>query len=221
MSIATVLNNRFQKLKVKTLVKIKNSLKITEPVTEYYLAYGGNISIMRFKQIGFLIEKIATIRIENYRLIFAMPCEYKGIGYATIEPSSDSAVFAVLYKCQKSFLRYLDVTEWVKWGYYNRNKISINFGSREISAWVYISVMKDNKLKPSHSYLNWIIHSAKENNFPNEYIKLLTSTDSIAPEILDHEFNLTCPSKKRPVGLFSKGWIEAHDKLREWLCKKI
>lgn len=222
MSIASILLNRSRRYWLIGKARAQLYLKLTRPkMTELYFAYGGNMEPGRFSRLGFSVTKIGPGILQNHKIEFSMPCEYKGIGFATVMVSPGSSVYGVLLNCDQSLLEYLDCTEWRSWGYYDRVKMRILSNDQFLDAWVYIACNKVEGLAPMPGYLNMILQAGSTNGFPEQYLNQVKATPSRKPIEIDINFNLSDPAKPRRKWPLGSILLPFHDALRDWLCKKI
>ncbi|MEM3399905.1 MAG: gamma-glutamylcyclotransferase family protein [Candidatus Micrarchaeia archaeon] len=140
-----------------------------------YFAYGSNMDRDRMLKRGVKIFSESIGYIKMWKLVFNKKAPNKGEGYANIVPNKNSKVYGVIYEIEETDILKLDEYE----GYpthYDRQAITvIRSDGTEIKAQVYIAKndMTDTNLKPSKSYMQYILNGARQHNLPEEYIDFL------------------------------------------------
>lgn len=218
----TILQQRLLKYGLREWLKIKSSLGRDQVLDTYYFGYGANLSIERFKKWHIPAEAVGTAYIENFQLKFNLPCEYKGKGFAGIEKSPKKRVWGILFRVNSNALKMLDVLEWVPFNFYERKLFEV-ISNEEIYTNVqsYVTCHPRCDLIPSKAYLDFIIQSGIKANFPQEYLRELSSNSAATTFDLDPSFVLRDPSKKRILSDKLSEVYLAHDKLREKLTRLI
>jgi hypothetical protein len=218
----TVIIQRALKYSLKTILKAQQKHSISSEANFYYFGYGANLGIDRFEKLHIKAEIVGVARLNNFKLVFDLPCEYKGKGFAGIEESKNDIVLGTLFKLNREVLLLLDVVEWVPFKFYKRIKVSVIQDNQLIeNVFVYKTVYPTKDLTPSTGYLNYIKEMARKNNFPQSYLDYLDSISSNDQFQFDHGFCLHNPSKRRPFETPLKNLYQKHDILREKLTKII
>lgn len=133
----------------------------------YYFAYGRNINKKQMKErFGKEPHSIGVGVLNDYKLCFNKSLD----GKANIIKQDGEKVYGLIYKLSDKDLKELDKYEGVP-NHYKREKICVKFKDKIYHCWVYIATKIDNSLKPPKDYIDEIINSMKENNFPLEYIE--------------------------------------------------
>ncbi|MCB1198247.1 MAG: gamma-glutamylcyclotransferase [Deltaproteobacteria bacterium] len=177
----------------------------------------------RFHTRKMNVKELGVAYVDHHQLRFSLANEYKGKGYAGIHPQTGSQVWGVLYEIDDLSLRLLDVLEWAGLGAYERKKLKVVHmpEKQEKPAWSYQVVSAQNNLLPSEQYLQAMVATAIQRNFPAVYIDFLTRHDCKKTFSLDHGFSLWHYGKRRRWQKQLYILYKAHDLLREKLCKLI
>ena len=218
----TILQQRALKYSFREYLRIKKSLGLEQDLDALYFGYGANLSIERFKKWHIPVEIIGTAFLENHQLKFNLPCEYVGKGFAGIEETKGMKVWGILFKVNSNALRMLDVLEWVPFKFYNRKTFSvISNGKTYTKVHSYVTCYPRHDLLPSKGYLDFIIQSGVNANFPEEYLKELASTQAKTNFEIDNTFVLRDPARKRLFINRLSRIYQIHDNLREKLTRLI
>lgn len=149
-------------------------------MTEFYGAYGSNLSVRRMAYRCPRAQRVGRTEIEGYRLV------YKGSqsgAYLTIEPSKRGIVPLGIWRITESDERALDRYEGYPHFYYKREfKLLLN--GREESIMVYI--MKENRAYalPNMDYIAVCSEGYKDFSFP---LKTLEKALIDTWEMIEHE----------------------------------
>jgi len=103
----------------------------------------------------------------------------------------DHFVIGVVFDISESDKPLLDQKEGLGHGYEIKNvSIELSDGTR-IEAFTYYATHIDPDLKPFHWYKEHVVRGARENGFPDEYIQVIESIDSVSdPDNARHETEL-------------------------------
>lgn len=183
-----------------------------------YLGYGANIDPDFFSKRITRFEVLGVASLENYTFLMNTPCEYKFKGFGGIEERVGEQVFGTLYKINRDSLNLLDCLEWVPFNFYKRESLPVKIDNKYLNAEVYVPLAPRNNLYSSKAYLDLLVFGAMKMDYPKAYIEYLRSFEVKDNFLLDHEFNLNDPRKKRLLPAFCYKKI---DLLREKLCKII
>jgi len=144
-----------------------------------YFAYGSNLDVEMMKERCPAAVPLAKALLEGHQLGYKRWSDsWKG-GVSTIVPSMGQEVWGLLYEINKADLQSLDAVE----GYdpmkykdqnaYNRDeRIVFKKGdtNQPLCAWVYVAVPQGDYFRPTQSYLDSILKSAKLWDFPPAYL---------------------------------------------------
>jgi gamma-glutamylcyclotransferase (GGCT)/AIG2-like uncharacterized protein YtfP len=220
--VITILQQRTLKYGLRGLLKFKQTLGLDQELDAYYFGYGANLSIDRFRKWNIPAEIVGTAFIVNHQIKFNLPCEYKGKGFAGIEKCPGRMVWGILFKVNSKALKMLDVLEWVPFNFYERKVFQVVCNNEAYAnVYSYVTCHPRSDLVPSKGYLDFIIQSGVKANFPQDYLKELSSTLAATDFELDPAFDLRDPSKKRILSDKLSEVYLAHDKLREKLTRLI
>jgi len=146
-----------------------------------YFAYGSNMFSARMKgrvsssvveDSGYLYEhKLAFHKVGRLDSTGKCDAHYTGM-------RADSLI-GVLYRIDSDHRDLLDTIEGCGNGY-ERKKVGIkSFSGKLVTAFTYCASHIDPAVKPFHWYKKHVLAGAKEHAFPNEYISLIESIESI------------------------------------------
>lgn len=218
----TILQQRALKYGLKEILKLKKYFSRDQELDTYYFGYGANLSIDRFKKWYIPAAIVGTGFIGDHRIMFNLPCEYKGKGFAGIESCQGRKVWGILFKVNSKALKMLDVLEWVPFKFYERKRFSVNCnGETYTSVFSYQTCHPRYNLIPSKAYLDYIIQSGKRASFPDDYLSELSSHPSETQFEIDTRFVLRNPSKTRILAEKLSKFYRVHDNLREKLTRLI
>ena len=97
--------------------------------------------------------------------------------YETGNP--DDFLYGVVFEIDPSEKRKLDRAEGLGYGYEEKEVTVIDNNGKCILTTTYYATNIYKTLKPYHWYKNFVVHGAKENNLPKDYIEMLTLIESI------------------------------------------
>lgn len=147
-------------------------------------AYGSNMNINRLKNRVPSAVKISNGFIEGFSLKCSKLSKDSS-GKATVIKTDNKKdlVWGVLFEIDEKEKPLLDRAEGLNYGY-DELIIDVNDGKEIHKAQIYIANDKsvDEGLKPFSWYKAYITEGAKENQLPNDYIKMLESINSVKDE---------------------------------------
>lgn len=163
-----------------------------------YFAYGSNMSALRLIERVPSAAAVETGFLYEHKLAFHKVGRKDGTGkcdaYHTGDPSD--YLMGVIYRIDAVHRGSLDRIEGLGNGYKSKDVTIISLSDKEINAFTYIATHIDNGLKPFHWYKRHVVHGARENNFPPEYIDEITLIESIDdPDLNRVEQELSIYSK--------------------------
>lgn len=135
----------------------------------HYFAYGSNMDLEQMKTrcpSGYNLLGLGLLKGWKFFI--------NSRGVANITQRENSKVYGLLFEISESCLESLDSCE----GYpdtYDRQKLTILLGDKEIKAWIYIDGNFTRLGKPKLNYLERIVETAEKFEFPEDYIKHLKS----------------------------------------------
>lgn len=135
----------------------------------YYFAYGSNMDLGRMKA-----RCPSSYNLLGPGVLKGWKFFINSRGVANITQRKNSRVYGLLFEISESCLSSLDSYE----GYpdtYDRQKLTILFENKKISAWTYIDGNSTKLGKPKQGYLKKIIKAAEKFKFPKDYTKYLKS----------------------------------------------
>lgn len=219
----SIIRQRITKHSLLTMQRLR-FLTIKNPnLSEYYFAYGANLSSKRLKRYKLFFEEVSVAKLPGHKLALTLACEYEGKGYAGVEESPHHEVWGTLFKMDRFSLWILDVLEWAWFGSYERKKVSVqqqNTGSI-VQSWCYVVKSPVAGLSCSLIYKNLLLEAAKDWQFPENYVKQIVSFDAKDSFVLDHSFSLWNYGKKRKYASTLRWFYKRHDRWREKLCELI
>jgi len=147
-------------------------------VTVNYFAYGSNLLFARLHARVPSVRNLGLARLPNHRLGFDK-IGGDGSGKCGIEPvATGHEVIGVLYRMDKLEKSALDKIEGVGHGYVDR-AVSVVTRDGEIPAFTYYPTRVENSRRPYDWYKALVLAGAKENNFPQHYLTMIESTESL------------------------------------------
>lgn len=213
----SVLSQRCMKHSKRATLSFRKRHNIKAPLSELYFGYGANLSPDRFSKYHMNYEYLGHACLKDHKLVFTMPCEYAGKGYASVEPSKGDEVWGVVFRMDKHSIRMLDILEWLPFGAYRRKiaKVIDNRG-QTIDAHIYIAATPQPNLKPSDQYKTLLLDESQKHGFPTLYIEAIRKVEAGQDFDIDHGFSLLRYGKRRPLeNTIFKSLYRAHDTLRE------
>ncbi len=218
----SVISQRALKYTGHFILKRLQQLGLSPKKDQYYFGYGTNLSAKRMAKNGLDAEFVGPAHLQGYRLEFNVPCEFLGQGYAGIAKCEGEKVYGALFKMNALSLSLLDVMEWVPFSFYARKRVYIQTtANTEISAWTYFPVHPRSDLKPSTTYLKWILNCGADLGLPDQYLNQLACTPSAENFDFDHSFSLLSPGRKRLFSSSLKPLYRIHDQLREKVARGL
>jgi len=232
----SVLLQRFLKYSLRGLLEVRKRMPIPLEKSELYFGYGANIHSDYLQESGLQVEWIGTGVLRDSRLEFTMPCEYHGVGYASVAYSSHSEVWGSLYRIDRWSLFLLDLMEWVPFGAYRRMKKQVVVGDQtakvsdqklgevfdtQTEAWVYLAAHPRSGLRPPLEYLEWLVESGEKAGFPQGYLQSLREQSVINEFVLDHDFELLFQGRARVGARWFAPLYRVTDQWREWIADRI
>ena len=220
----SVLTQRALKYATMNVVRYRKAVlgkRLPEPCL-WYFAYGANLNSKRFEKYGMNVVHIGNAKLEGHALRFTLPCEYRGKGFASVEPEPGKNVWGVVYKIDRLSLFLLDIMEWALLNQYRRIRVKVKKkGGQELEAFCYRARYPKEGLVPSTEYKKLVLKSAREHQFPTDYLSGIEAHPSQDKFDLDSGFSLLMPPVRRPFeGILKKPYLW-HDRIRERLCEKL
>ena len=140
-----------------------NKKKLPEPLpsTNWYFAFGSNMSRKRMQKRGLIWDHILKAKLPNYELCFEKKAYSIGEGFANIRKKDGEIVEGVLYKLEdKKQAHILDDFEGTP-VHYERKEITVNCKQfkQPVKAFTYIANPKqvESGLNPSEDYLSHLL----------------------------------------------------------------
>jgi len=147
------------------------------PSTQWYFAYGSNMSRAQVRQRTGEPAEEKIARLENYALNFDKVAR-GGSGTANLVAAEGQVVYGVLYRLSEQQLKALDRFGGVP-EHYRRSEMNVvDEQGNKIAAQVYLARKLRKGLKPDRSYLQRIIEGAEEHGLPADYIDKLKKVTS-------------------------------------------
>jgi cation transport regulator ChaC len=145
----------------------------SEQTTVWYFAYGSNMQRATFcERRGMHPLDWRRGRLDGYRLCFDLPVGPGERGVANIEAASGEVIHGVLFLLTAAELEFLDKTEGVEHGAYDRVPIAVcDESANLIEAFTYRSKHSRKGRKPSARYMRLIVEGAREHSLPDRYIQ--------------------------------------------------
>jgi hypothetical protein len=123
-------------------------------------------------------------KLSRHRLSFNKPGG-DGSGKCGIERvDSEQYVLGVLYEMDQAEKSALDHIEGVGHGYVDQT-VRVNMENSTVSAFTYYPSRLDCAVLPFDWYKAFVLHGARQNNFPDEYISLIESVECQVDQDID------------------------------------
>jgi sulfite reductase (NADPH) flavoprotein alpha-component len=141
----------------------------------WYFAYGSNMQKATFvDRRGMRPDRSVAASLTGYRLTFDLPIGSGERGVANIAVDPGASVHGVLHRITVAELEFLDRTEGVTQGAYDRIVVSVATGDgSECEAHAYISSRGVEGRKPSDRYIGLLLDGALEYGLPASYVRWL------------------------------------------------
>jgi hypothetical protein len=163
-----------------------------------YFAYGSNMSALRLIKRVPSAAAVETGFLYKHKLAFHKVGRKDGTGKCDAHHTGDPSdhLMGVIYRINPDHRSLLDRIEGLDNGYKSKNVTILSLSNKEINAFTYIATHIDKDLKPFHWYKHHVVHGARENSFPPEYIDEITLIESIDdPDLNRVERELSIYSK--------------------------
>jgi gamma-glutamylcyclotransferase len=120
-----------------------------------------------------------TGHISGYVLAFhKQSVDGSGKGNIEFTGHKDDLVYGVVFEFDASEKHLLDQAEGLGHGY-EATTVRVSTQAGKVETMTYYATHKDHTLKPYHWYKAFVVHGAKENHLPAEYIAKLEAVESI------------------------------------------
>ena len=154
--------------------------------TVWYFAYGSNMQSATLRgRRGIQFLRAVPARATGWRLVFDKPPLVPiGEAFANIIPDAAAHVLGVAYEVSEEDLRYMELTEGVLLGNYERIAIRVEPLSDSLpplTAFSLTSDRRDPSLRPSTRYMEAVISGAEEHGLPAEYVDSLRAVPATPP----------------------------------------
>jgi len=159
-------------------------------MTVTYFAYGSNLLFARLHARCPSIVNLGTARLHNHRLSFNKPGGDRS-GKCGIETvNGDEYVLGVLYQMVRDEKPTLDHIEGVGHGYRDQ-EIVVHTDQGELDCFTYYPTRVDESLLPWDWYKAFVLHGARQNDFPAAYVSMIEAVDSLVdPDAARRQLNL-------------------------------
>jgi len=147
----------------------------------FYFAYGSNMSSPRF------VSRAPSAQFEGIGFLYGHRLCFHKVGFrdgsgkcdAYKTDSSGEYVAGVLYTIDRKHTATLHALEGVGAGYEIKDaEITMPSGST-VTAFTYYATRINPALKPFHWYKHHVLHGARQNSLPSEYIEQIQDVSSI------------------------------------------
>jgi cation transport regulator ChaC len=155
----------------------------------WYFAYGSNMCRATFiDRRGMKPLATRRARLDGYRLCFDLPIGSGERGVANLIADAAASTWGVAYLLDAAACAFLDRTEGLDRGFYNRLAIEIVVDDGErLTAFAYQGDLRRPERKPSARYLGLLLAGAREQSLPTEYVAWLESFPLAIDERLSAE----------------------------------
>ena len=148
----------------------------TSEDTQFYMAYGTDMSGARFRQrLKWSEEEFRKLPaskksvLSNYRVVFNQPIAGTREGNVNIVPDENEKVEGVLYTLLKSQVEFLDTQA----PGYDRKTVSVEADGKTVDAEVYLAQEIDDSLRPNAIAVSDVIKGAEEHGLSESYVQKL------------------------------------------------
>jgi cation transport regulator ChaC len=155
----------------------------SEP-TVWYFAYGSNLDPGTFlgrRRMQPLDTRVGAL--DDFALHFHLPVGPGERGVANVVAQPSDRVWGVLYLLTHSAAEFLDRTEGVHHGAYDRLGVRVRAHQGDaLEAFTYSSARGVAGRKPSRRYLGLILSGARHHGLPDEYVARLRALELAVDE---------------------------------------
>lgn len=146
-----------------------------------YFAYGSNMSAARLTARIPSASALETGLLYEHTLAFHKPGRKDGTGKCDAHHTGalSDYLLGVIYRIDPDHRSSLDRIEGLGNGYTTKDVTVMSVSGKEIKAFTYIATNINNDLKPFHWYKHHVVHGARENNLPSDYIERILLVESI------------------------------------------
>lgn len=145
-----------------------------------YFAYGSNLSTARIKQRLPSAELVTMGFLTAHLLCFhKVGMDGSGKCDAFHTGNERDCVLGAVYRIDAECKIILDKVEGLGRGYNEKNVTVFNERGQKIEALTYYATNINHHVKPYHWYKGHVLIGAREHDFPDEYIQMFISVDSI------------------------------------------
>lgn len=137
-----------------------------------YFAYGSNMDQDQMRERCPGAQLLGRASLAHYRLAFTILSPKRQCGCADIVPSAGDTVYGLLYRLTDIDMSRMDDFEGHP-VHYRRVRIRVQVEGREVEAYSYEVVHKQEDLLPSAHYLGLLQSAAARFEFPEEYREFL------------------------------------------------
>jgi len=152
--------------------------------TVWYFAYGSNMQRATFSERrGILPRTSVRGRLDGYRLCFDLPIGPGERGVANLAVDASACVHGVAHLITHEQLDFLDRTEGVDRGHYDRLAVVIRADDEgSLAAVTYLSRHGVAGRKPSARYLGLLLEGARQHGLPADYVAFLEAFELAVDE---------------------------------------
>lgn len=155
---------------------------------------------MSFKRLNARVTQLSRLGVATlyeHDLRFHKISHNDGSGKCDILQTHDPehTVIGVVYKIDPSEKMILDTCEGLGNGY-EEKQVCIELNGEQVKAFTYYATHVDSSLKPLHWYKEHVLRGARENEFPEHYIRKIEMITSID----DHDSD----RNTRELAIYSK-----------------
>ena len=147
----------------------------------HYFSYGSNMSIKRLLERVPSARKVSIGILEGHELKFHKISNIDGSAKCDAKHTGNPVhlVYGVVFRISPEDKSKLDSKEGLGFGYDQKDVlIKLNDGS-VIEAYTYYATKIDSTLMPLDWYKEHVIRGAKENDLPDEYIRVIEEIESV------------------------------------------
>ena len=220
----SVLLQRSCKATLAAALRARSALRLSSKRDQIYFGYGANLDPNHLRESGLDADFLGPAVLADHALDFSMPCEYYGVGYASVSHRPGATVYGALYAMDSLSLALLDIMEWVPFGAYCRSPHAVTLvGGDSAQAQVYQAANPRAGLLPPLEYRDWLVESARKLGVPADYLVELQRQATCEPKEIDPEFDLLFQGRLRPGSRLPilRGLYQLSDKIRERIAEAL
>lgn len=143
------------------------------PATERLFTFGSLMDPATMHQVCPKAEDLGPAVLEGYRFAITGFSEHYDGGVADVVASQGDRVEGVLWALPEADLETLDKYEGVPEGFYRRERGTVRWRGKDVEAWFYTVVDKDEEVEPSARFMTVVLRGARRHALSEGYVEFL------------------------------------------------